>query len=352
MAIHNVHDSGYKKLFSNHTIFRQLLETFVDEPWVKELDFSEAETLDKSFVADHYKATESDLIYRVKLHERDVYIYLLLEFQSSVERFMVVRVAYYILAFYMDYIANYNPSERLPSIFPIVVYNGNERWTAPERLADLIEPSPSLEEYGVQCRYFKIAENELDRERLLATRNLVSTLFLAEVHYDVELLIESFVRLFTEEEDKRAISLLVNWFYQLVVHGRVAEQDYEALSQEYHTAQEVRTMLVEALAREKEQSRQQGVEQGIEQGQKQERVTMIEQILKKRFEILPDEISNLLTSCTLEQLQELINPSLGAPDLDTFLSLIPQSGAETEEEAAAETDDHGDTDEPNGDIAV
>ena len=57
MTVHNIHDSGYKKLFSNRTIFRQLLETFVNEPWVAELDFSQAETLDKSFVADHYKAT-------------------------------------------------------------------------------------------------------------------------------------------------------------------------------------------------------------------------------------------------------------------------------------------------------
>jgi hypothetical protein len=44
----NIHDSGYKKLFSNHTIFRQLLETFVGEPWVQELDFSQCETVDKS----------------------------------------------------------------------------------------------------------------------------------------------------------------------------------------------------------------------------------------------------------------------------------------------------------------
>lgn len=29
----NIHDSGYGTLFRNRTIFRQLIETFVDEPW-------------------------------------------------------------------------------------------------------------------------------------------------------------------------------------------------------------------------------------------------------------------------------------------------------------------------------
>ena len=42
----NIHDSGYKYLFSNRTFFRQLLETFVDEAWVREADFEPAETID------------------------------------------------------------------------------------------------------------------------------------------------------------------------------------------------------------------------------------------------------------------------------------------------------------------
>ena len=57
-----IHDVGYKYLFSNRTIFRQLLETFVHEAWVKEANFEAAETLDKSYITDHFKETESDLL--------------------------------------------------------------------------------------------------------------------------------------------------------------------------------------------------------------------------------------------------------------------------------------------------
>lgn len=63
----NIHDSGYKRLFSNRTIFRQLIETFVEEEWVQLLDFEHAETIDKSFISEHYKETEADLIYHVPL---------------------------------------------------------------------------------------------------------------------------------------------------------------------------------------------------------------------------------------------------------------------------------------------
>jgi hypothetical protein len=59
-------DSGYKKLFSHKVIFRQLIETFVKEDWVKDLDFDSCQTVDKSFVPDQYRKTESDIIYKGK----------------------------------------------------------------------------------------------------------------------------------------------------------------------------------------------------------------------------------------------------------------------------------------------
>ncbi|MEZ4614130.1 MAG: hypothetical protein R2867_01260 [Caldilineaceae bacterium] len=45
----NIHNSGYKRLFSNKTIVRQLIETFAEEPWVQALDFTHATRIDKSF---------------------------------------------------------------------------------------------------------------------------------------------------------------------------------------------------------------------------------------------------------------------------------------------------------------
>ena len=85
----DIHDSGYKLLFSNKTIFRQLIETFVEEPWVQNLEFERAVRLDKSFISKHYQQTEGDIIYHVPLKkpddtETEVYFYILIEFQSGV----------------------------------------------------------------------------------------------------------------------------------------------------------------------------------------------------------------------------------------------------------------------------
>ena len=149
----NIHDSGYKRLFSNRTIFRQFIQTFVTEPWVKDLDFEQMETVDKSFVSKHYKETESDLIYRVHLHGRAVYIYILLEFQSTVDRWMAVRMLNYISNFYMDFIAAQKEIVKLPAVFPIMLYNGDQPWRAAVNVADLIESEPSLGRYALNFEF-------------------------------------------------------------------------------------------------------------------------------------------------------------------------------------------------------
>ncbi|WP_353571174.1 Rpn family recombination-promoting nuclease/putative transposase [Candidatus Albibeggiatoa sp. nov. BB20] len=181
----NIHDCGYKKLFSNKAIFQELLETFVHLDWVQDLDFEHCEKLDKSFVSAHYKEAESDIIYKIHFKQPNrlpAYILILVEFQSTIQRFMAVRVLNYITNFYMDYIAAHKNATLLPPIFPIVLYNGDAKWTAPTNIKDLIEHADLFDTYIPNLAYFKIAENEFNKQDLLNIKNVVSTLFLAEAH--------------------------------------------------------------------------------------------------------------------------------------------------------------------------
>lgn len=329
----NIHDSGYKTLFRNRTIFRQLIETFVEEPWVKDLDFSQAETIETSFVDEEYSQTQSDLIYRLHLHGRDVYFYILMEFQSTIDRWMALRMANYVTNFYMSLVkerkANkaISSTEKLPAVFPLMLYNGDEKWTAVTTLAELIEDIPDLGQYGIRCRYLKVAENEFSRESLLKIRNIVPTLFLAEAHYDIDLLVDELVEIFRMEEDRQAVSLLINWFRQMAVHGRIEKDDFGKVEETYRSAEETRAMLITAIAKEKEGILQEGIEQGIEQGREEGCDAMqmtLEALISHRFGTTSDKIHDSLETCNLEQLKELVNPILNAPDLDSIIDLTTQ----------------------------
>jgi len=328
----SIHDSGYKKLFSNRTIFRQLVETFIEEAWVKELDFAHAETLDKSFISDHYKETESDLIYKVRLHSKTVYIYILLEFQSKVDRFMVVRVLNYITNFYLDYVATHKRVKLLPAIFPIVLYNGKRKWTAVKEIGDLIEAEPALGEYALQFKYLLLNEKIYSRERLLTIRNIVSTLFLAEAHYDIQLLEAELLNLYEREEDKQAVSLFLNWFRQLALYGKVSPDDYAQLDTVYRTKEEVRTMLVATLEQERKKIYQAGQTEGRAEGRAEgaqaQRQTLL-QFLQWRFQPAAAEQTQLAQQLAqindLAQLTALTNVVLQVATLAEFTAKLMPS---------------------------
>jgi len=159
-------------------------------------------------------------------------------------------------------------SEKLakaPPVFPIMLYNGKRRWTSPLSLADLVEGHELLGEHTLHFRYFPIIENAFSRRMLLQIGNIVSTLFLAEAHYDFDLLTKKILALVERAEDKEALSLFLNWLKQLFIHGRIAESDYHAFERIYQDKEEV-NMLIESIRKEKAQLREGGRREGKREG--------------------------------------------------------------------------------------
>jgi predicted transposase YdaD len=78
-------DSAYKKPFSHPEMVESLLRVFVPEKWVDQIDFTSLRKGNGSYVADNLSQRQDDLIWCLKIRDQERYIYLLLEFQSSVD---------------------------------------------------------------------------------------------------------------------------------------------------------------------------------------------------------------------------------------------------------------------------
>ena len=166
----------------------------------------------------------------------------------------------------MDFLVNNSGVKKLPAVFPIVLYNGNAPWTASVNLSELIEQTPPLGRFALDFEYFLIVENRYGKEALLKIRNIVPTLFLAESHYNLEMLEVELVNLFSSEGDREAVSLFLNWFRQLAFHGRLESEDFQSMEHIYRSEEEVKTMLVTALERERQQFFQNGLREGKQEG--------------------------------------------------------------------------------------
>lgn len=333
-----LHDKGYKRIFSNKLIFQQLVETFVTEDWVKECDFENCQKVDKSFISGHYKETESDIIYQVKFKNEDAYIYLLLEFQSSVPWYMALRMLNYVSNFYMDYIETNKKTRKLPPLFPLVLYNGDDKWTAATDFNALLEKPDLLKHYAPQLHYFKIAENEYSTQTLLEISNLVSILFLAEKKEELLLVKTQLRALFEKQEDKQAISIILNWFKQLAFRGKRSSYDYAELDYIYQSNEEVDIMLETTMdsfahsffIKGKEEGeraglqkgREEGIEKGIEKGIKKGRIETLILLLESRFGELTAEQKTKIVLLKTDKINQILKKIWLMQNLQDFFQSV------------------------------
>ncbi len=173
------HDPSYMRLFSHPEMVADLLKGFVREDWVNQLDLTTLERVSGSFVTDDLRDRDNDIIWRVRWGREWLYVYLLIEFQSSVDRHMAVRIMAYVALLYQDLIAQEQvPTDgQLPPVLPLVLYNGRRPWQAPCDISDLIHPVPGhLGRYRPSLRYLLTDESRFTNQALPEARNLAAAL--------------------------------------------------------------------------------------------------------------------------------------------------------------------------------
>lgn len=176
--IHNVHDKGYKYLFSVKKNFIDFVKTFMKVQLNVELTEENITMLDKEFITKEFSKQESDVIYEVKSENKIVY-FVLIELQRKVDRKMPYRILNYIVEIWRKWEKNRKKDERfiLPKIIPCVIYNGKNKWTAPIELKELYDEVEEKEDYLVNFKYILIDINRYKREDLLKIGNMISSAF-------------------------------------------------------------------------------------------------------------------------------------------------------------------------------
>jgi len=212
-----------------------LVRGFAGESWTEQLDFSTLERVNATYVSDTLKEREGDVVWR--LRQRDgsaVYVYLLIEFQSEVQRFMAVRLLAYVALLYQDLLARkeLTPSGQLPLVLPIVLYNGEDRWWAPLELSELIQAVPEeAQPYVPRLRYRLIDEGSYSPEELEGQQNLAGALFGLEKSRrrdDLQRWVARLTGWLRRPEDAPLRRAFLVWFQGVFLHGRNPEEVPEA----------------------------------------------------------------------------------------------------------------------------
>src|SRR5262249_31395786 len=96
-----------------------------------------------SFVDEDLRASEADFLYDIALRagEDAVWIYVLLEHQSTPDRWMRFRLLKYCCRIWDMSFRVYPEQRELRAIVPLVFYQGERRWTYSREFADLFAES-------------------------------------------------------------------------------------------------------------------------------------------------------------------------------------------------------------------
>ena len=176
------HDGSYRLLFSHPRMMGDLLRGFVHEDWIAQLDLRSLEKCGEVQISDRLERREDDLIWRISWQGDAAPVYLLVEFQSTVDPFMAVRNLTYAGLRYEELIRQkeLSPAGLLPIVVPLVFYNGKRGWSGAREISQLIESLPAgPRRYAPQLRYLLV---DAQREPLPEAEpdNLVSLLFALE----------------------------------------------------------------------------------------------------------------------------------------------------------------------------
>ena len=351
------HDTGYKALFSDPEMLASLLRDFVPEQFVAELDFATLERCPGSHVTDDLRERHDDMIWRVRWKgDTWCYLYVLLEFQSTVDHWMAVRVLAYTALLWQDLIrtGEIREGDRLPPVFPLVLYNGGRRWTARQDVAELLPAlSCPLASYQPRQRYFLLEESQVPDERLHAggIAALLLRLERAQTPEALLPLVDELADRLQESRYRRLRRAFTVWMARVVLQRAGMTAEVAGITD----LLEVRAMLAERVTQWKDEYIQKGVVMGREVGRKEglsigrkeglsigreeglsigreEGLSMgeirgvmlvLRDLLESRLGTLPPAVEEAMTAMAdSRKLRELMPAALRAASYDDFLEEV------------------------------
>ncbi len=177
-----MHDETYKKLFASPRMVEDLVRAFGPAPIADQIDYTSLQRLSSEMISHDLQKRSGDTIWSATLradahaeNRRTLYLLILLEFQSTHDHWMALRMAVYTALLYQNCMrdGSITPATGLPAALPIVVHNGDRPWRAPRSMRELIPlTDESLREHQLSQKYVlvdlqKTDANDIEPDNLM-----------------------------------------------------------------------------------------------------------------------------------------------------------------------------------------
>ncbi len=200
------HDALVKGFLNDPDVAREFLETHLTAEVQSVCDFATLQIVPTSYIDEDLKMLCSDVTYRIELKDKTnfIYVYTLIEHQSTPVELMPFRILKYQVAIMQDHLNKYSDEKDgkllLPLVAPIVFYNGVATpYPHSVDIAELFESRELFER--VQLGKFKLVDltvtdnNEILRHggKLAVLETLAKTVHVRDIKMVMSYIISALV---------------------------------------------------------------------------------------------------------------------------------------------------------------
>ena len=267
------HDSSMKLWFDFPRVVKDMLRGFMPPNLAGAFDFESLEQLSAQYVDDDMRQNRGDMVWRIRFRygesEEWLYLLLLLEFQSTVDRNMALRVHAYTARMYTKMLRGKMPEDgKLPPVLPIVIYNGRTPWSAPMDIEEMISVTGSdLAPFQPRQRFFLVDVHRLKVEDL-PPNNVLSARIRLEQGTAANPVLEEMDDALDREAESNLRRAIAEYVRVLVERSRHISPDVAArlkMLEETGDLKAMRSLLAERIDAVVDESHARGLATGLEQ---------------------------------------------------------------------------------------
>ena len=280
------YDASYKGFFAQR---RTVADTLLGAARgiARHLDFSTLERLPASFVTENLGQRHADMLWRIRTTDAEwLYLMVLLEFQSTIDRRMALRMTDYTVRVLRGLGRDeLGPRNEYPVVLPVVVYNGEQRWTAATDIRDLFGRVPmELLGYLPRHRYLLIAVQELDPGALPddSVLAMIARLEQASTPEAVEELVAPLAKVLRQIAEPELAETFRGWI-RLVVLRRFGSRGRELTHKLDKEEEGQMTTLLDRARQWGEERDQLWLEKGIAKGRIEGERELVHRMVTRRF---------------------------------------------------------------------
>lgn len=301
------YNDAFIEIFSHVRFVKSLLQDFVHEHWVSLIDFSRMKVTKSQFTGISEDKREADLLLNFPTKQNtDIFIFILLEFQSTSEK-MFFRLFEYMIRIYRN---QGKSADNLSVVVPIVIYNGSKKWKEKQKFIDYFKiADKTLKRFIPNFEYILIDINKFDDKLLQKLKSEVGYFFLLE-KTDLDKKDESIDRILEifsdlKNQDKELFNLLARYITNLLHYKQIENNKIDD-----YFFEGSKSMLTESL----EKMKQESFEQGIEQGELVDKQNILIMLVLNKYGLEEEEKMYIKTITSLEKLDEAIKEILFSED--------------------------------------